>query len=84
MSVTWNHPCVFFFQFLVCFSRWLSNNLFKTYFVYFSVNMGQEAKTAVEAIKIEDTCCKENICLIVMKPKTNFGIKIMMHVRKMF
>lgn len=61
-----------------------SNYLFKTYFVYFSVNMGQEAKTAVEAIKIEDTCYRENICLIVMKPKTNFGIKIMMHVRKMF
>ena len=28
--------------------------------------MGQEAKTAVEVIKIEDTCCRENICLIVM------------------
>jgi len=76
--------CVFFFQFLVCFSRWLSNNLFKTYSVYFSLNMGQVAKTAVEAIKIEDTCCRENMCLIVMKPKINFGIKIMMNVRKMF
>ena len=32
--------------------------------------MGQEAKTAEEAIKIEDTCCRENICLIVMKSKT--------------
>ena len=38
-----------------------SNYLFKTYFVYFSVNMGQEAKTAMEAMKIEDTCCKENM-----------------------
>ena len=47
--------------------------------------MGQEAKTAVEAIKIDDTaCCRENMFDCDEAQNMNSGIKIMMHVRKMF
>jgi len=49
-----------------CFSRLLFNNLFFIFLIPRWI-WTKRGKTAVEAIKIEDTYCSESICLIFLK-----------------